>query len=129
VGTQQPNISASEMDVMKVLWDHGPGTVREVKELLQGQGRDWAHNTVWTMLQRLEAKGYVAGDKGTWAHVFRAAVTRDDLLRQRLDALASELCEGASGPLVLALVAGGRCTPEEIEQFRRLLGRKPDGKS
>jgi predicted transcriptional regulator len=117
------------MDVMRVLWEQGPGTVREVLAVLRGQGRDWKHNTVWTMLQRLEAKGFVASDKGGWAHVFRAAVSRDDLLRQRLDALATELCQGASGPLVLALVQGGRCTPEEIDQFRRLLSRKPGGKS
>jgi predicted transcriptional regulator len=125
VGTQNPSISASELDVMKVLWEQGPGTVREVLTVLRGQGRLWAQNTVGTLLQRLEAKGYVVSDKGGWAHVFRAAVTREDLLRRRLDELASDLCQGASGPLVLALVEGGRCTPEEIELFRKMLKRKP----
>jgi BlaI family penicillinase repressor len=128
VGSQQPSISAAEMEVLKVLWEQGPGTIREVKDVLRQQGKRWAHNTVWTLLQRLEAKGYVVPDKGGWAHVFRAAVSRDDLLRQRLEELATELCQGASGPLVLALVEGGRCTPEEIEQFRRLLDKKPGGK-
>jgi BlaI family penicillinase repressor len=128
VGSQQPSISAAEMEVLKLLWEQGPGTVREVRTALRQPGKRWAHNTVWTLLQRLEAKGYVVSDKGGWAHVFRAAVSRDDLLRQRLEELATELCQGASGPLVLALVEGGRCTPEEIEQFRKMLGKKPGEK-
>jgi predicted transcriptional regulator len=109
------------LEILKVIWDHGPGTVRRINDLLRGQGRRWAYTTVLTLLQRLEAKGYVTSDKTGVAHVFRAAVSRDRLLRQRLKDLANQLCEGTSGPLVLALVEGHRFTETEIEQFRRLL--------
>src|SRR3954468_2334582 len=98
------------MEVLKVLWEQGPGTVRELNAELKRRKRRWAHNTLWTLLQRLEGKRYVACDKGGFAHVFRAALSRDDFLLQRLDELASELCAGASGPLVLALVEGDRFT-------------------
>jgi BlaI family transcriptional regulator, penicillinase repressor len=127
VGTSptRPPISAAELDVLKALWDEGPKMVRELNAALKKRQRRWAHNTVWTLLQRLEGKGYVASDKGGWAHVFRASLTREDFLRQRLDELATEVCQGASGPLVLALVAGNRFTPEEISQFLKLLDRKP----
>jgi predicted transcriptional regulator len=73
------------------------------------------------MLQRLEAKGYVSSDKSGVAHVFRPEVTRDKLLRQRLEDLANQLCEGTATPLMLALVEGQRFTAQEIDQFRRLL--------
>jgi predicted transcriptional regulator len=115
------SISETELDVLKVLWEHGPGTVRALNTLLRQQGRRWAYTTVLTLLQRLESKGYVSSDKSGVAHVFRSAVTRDKLLRQRLRDLANQLCEGTATPLVLALVEAQRFTAEEIGQFRQLL--------
>ena len=59
VASRKPTVSESEREVLKALWDHGPGTVREVARLLRESGRDWAYTTVMTLLGRLEAKGYV----------------------------------------------------------------------
>ena len=120
-------ISETELDVLKVLWEHGPGTVRAINHHLRRQGRRWAYTTVLTLLQRLEAKGYVTSDKSGLAHVFRPAVTRDRLLRQRLKDLANQLCEGTATPLVQALVEGHRFTAEEIDHFRRLLDQLEEG--
>jgi predicted transcriptional regulator len=115
-----PGIGQIELEVLKVLWERGPCTVREVHAHMQGV-EERAYNTVLTHLQRLEAKGYVASDKTGVANVYRAVVSRSRMLKQRLKDLANQLCEGTSAPLVLALVEGSRFTPEEIEQFRQLL--------
>jgi predicted transcriptional regulator len=123
VETPRPTISETELDVLKVLWEQGPGTVREINHTLTGQGRRWAYTTVLTLLQRLEAKGYVTSDKRDLAHVFRAALSRGTLLRQRLKDLAVQLCDGTTTPLVHALVEGSRFSANEIEQFRQLLDR------
>jgi predicted transcriptional regulator len=133
----QPPISETEQAVLKVLWDRGPGTVREVLAALSGQGHSWAYTTVQTLLTRLIVKGYVAADRTGPAHVYRAAVSRDELLQQRLSDLADTFCEGTASPLMLALVEGSEFTPEEIARFRALLdkleaesarGRKKGGK-
>ena len=113
--------SDTELEVLKVLWELGSATVREINEVLKGRKRRWAYTTVLTLLTRLEAKGYVESDKSGFAHVFRPRVSREKLLRQRLSGLAEELCEGTAAPLVHALVGGRRFSPEEIEGFRRLL--------
>ena len=118
---RQPPISETEPDVLKVLWEHGPATVRQVNAVLRRRGRRYAYTTVLTLLQRLEAKGHVTSDKGGVAHVFSAAVSRDGLLRRRLDELANELCDGTATPLVQALVEGHRLTPDDVEHLRRLL--------
>src|SRR5438128_10691192 len=128
MASRRPSISETELDILRVLWEHGPGTVREINRVLRGQGRRWAYTTVLTLLQRLEAKGYVASDKAGVAHVFRAMVSRDRLLRQRLRDLANQLCEGTPGPLVLALVENQHFSANEIEQFRRLLDRLEQAK-
>jgi predicted transcriptional regulator len=123
VEPRRTSISETELDLLKWLWAHGPATVREINDLSRRQGRRWAYTTVLTMLQRLEAKGYVVSDKSGIAHIFRPAVTRDRLLRQRLKDLANQLCEGTATPLVRALVEGQRFTAQEISQFRELLDR------
>jgi predicted transcriptional regulator len=111
----------TELEVLKILWDQGPATVREINARLQAQGRQLAYTTVLTKLQRLEAKGQVVSDKSDVAHVFRAAVSRDRMLKNRLKDLANELCDGTATPLVLALVEGNRFKAGELERLRRLL--------
>jgi predicted transcriptional regulator len=117
-------LTDAERDVLKVLWERPAATVREVLDRLPRGPRSAgprAYTTVQTLLHRLVAKGYAAADKRGAAHVFRAAVSREQLLQQRLTDLADELCEGTASPLLLALVEGRRFSPEEIERFRRLL--------
>ena len=135
--TPQSPVGGAELEVLKTLWEFGPGTVREVNARLTRQGRSWAYTTVQTMLQRLEAKGFVRSDRSGSAHVYRAAVSREELLGRRLRELADQFCDGTASPLVLALVEGTRFTPEEIQQLRQLLdqleaperGKKRPGKS
>jgi predicted transcriptional regulator len=122
------NISETELEVLKSLWDEGPGTVREVNDRLGARGRQWAYTTVQTLLNRLCAKGVVASDKRDVAHVYRATVSRDDLLAERLNELAGDLCEGASAPLVLALVQGKRFSKSELKQFRELIDELEKGR-
>lgn len=117
----QAGLSDSEREVLRVLWDRGPGTVREIREELAGRGRRWAYTTVATLLQRLVAKGYAASDPSSVPHVFRAAVSREALLERRLQDAADELCDGRSAPLVLALVQGGRFSTEELARLRKLI--------
>lgn len=118
-------ISDTELDVLKVLWESPGGTVREVQAALRPL-RNWAYTTVQTLLHRLEAKKYVVCEREGTAHTFRPAVSRDQLLQQRLSDLSDQLCEGTASPLLLALVEGVRFRPEEIEQFRQWLAQVDD---
>ena len=117
MAARRPSTSQAELDILKAIWESGPTTVRELNARLRRGGRRWAYTTVLTLLQRLQAKGYVASDKTGLAHVFRAVVSRDRLLRQRLKDLANQLCEGTPAPLVLALVQNQHFSDDEIEQF------------
>lgn len=114
-------VSDAELEVLKVLWAGGPATVRDVSASLRRRRRRLAYNTVLTLLSRLREKGYVAADRRDTAHLFRAKVTRDDLLGSTLSALAARVCDGTASPLVQALVRGQRFSADEIAHFRRLL--------
>jgi predicted transcriptional regulator len=113
-----PAITEAELTVLKELWDRGPGTVRELIERL---GTDWAYTTVQTLVGRLADKGFVRTDRKGLAHVFAAALARDEVAKRQVDEVASSLLDGAVAPLVLRLVQKGRFTSEEIAAFRDLL--------
>jgi BlaI family transcriptional regulator, penicillinase repressor len=119
----QHPVSETERVVLKVLWDVEKLTVREMHATLTAQGYTWAYTTVQTLMNRLFAKGYVSCDKSGTAHIYRATVSRGELLQLRLHDLADSFCEGTSSPLVLALVEGSKFTPEEIATFRGLLDK------
>lgn len=117
----RPATSDAELDVLKTLWDHGPGTVREIQDRLSAQRLKWKRSTVITLLQRLERKGYVESDKSQFAFVFRPAVTLDAVLHERMSQLARELADGDAVPLVLAFAERHQFTDEEIRRFRQII--------
>jgi predicted transcriptional regulator len=124
----QPGLSEAEREVLKVLWDRGPGTVREINEVLEQRGRHWAYTTVATLLQRLAVKQYVAGDPSAVPHIYRAVVTRAELLERRLKDTAEELCDGRAAPLLLALVQNNRFAADELARLHRLLDEAAGGR-
>jgi len=118
-----PPVSEAEREVLKTLWAIGEATVRQIHDSLKASGRRWARTTVNTLLTRLEDKGLVRRQGGSFAHLFQAAVSADDLVQQGLTTLAKDYCDGASVPLMLALVQDHRFTESEITMFRDLLDR------
>lgn len=121
MGNEALTISESEREVMKVLWECESATVRGIRERLTAAGRKWAHTTVNTLLSRLEQKQFVTCDRSGFAHVFSVAVSRDELMQQRLASLADNFCDGTRVPLMLALVDGQKFSDDEIRQFRDLI--------
>ena len=117
----RPPVSEAELQVLQSLWDHAEGTVRQVQQRLSAGGSDWTRSTVITLLQRLEKKGYVASDKSEFAFVFRAAVSRDELMHQRMQELANELAGGQAAPLLLAFTKRHRLSPKELQELRDLI--------
>lgn len=117
------DLGAAELEVLRVLWDEGPLTVRDVLNHLNERGRDLAYTTVQTFLTRLEQKGFVRSNKSDLAFVFRAKVSRDKISRSRLRSLLDELYDGAAGPLALQLIRRERFTRHEIDELQKLIDR------
>ncbi len=118
---RKPHTSEAELEVLKVLWQRGPSTVRDVDAELKSQGKNWAYNTILTFLRRLTEKGYVETEKKQAAYVFHARVTQKQLLQQRLQELVEQVCDNASLPLVNALIDGARLSAEDVSRLRELL--------
>ena len=120
---KQYELGDAELGVLKVLWDRGPSTVREVLEHLHDAGRRVAYTTVQTLLNRLEQKGHVGSDKSEFAYVYRARLTRERVTRSRLRTLLKQLYDGAAAPLVMQLIRTERFSSEEIDELHELIER------
>lgn len=120
---RQYELGDAELEVLKVLWDEGPATVRQVLTALHANGRKLAYTTVLTFLTRLEQKGIVRSDKSGLAYVYQPTVSRDKITRSRLRSLVEQLYDGAAGELVLQLIKTQRFTQEEITELQNLINR------
>ena len=114
-------VSEAELCVLRMLWEHGPSSVRELHHAVRDAGQDWARTTVITLLQRLETKGYVATDKSGHAFRYRPAISRDEMLHLRMSELADELCDGQWAPLLLTFAERGRLAPEDVADLQQLV--------
>jgi predicted transcriptional regulator len=111
----------AELAVLQQLWEIGPTTIRQLTDALYPDGTESSYATVQKLLDRLEAKGCVRRDRSSWAHVFRAAVDRDQIIGRRLEAMAEKLCGGSLTPLLTNLVRSKRLTPKERREIRKLM--------
>lgn len=122
------NITDTELDVLKALWELGEGSVRDVLGGVPAE-RQWAYTTVQTLLRRLEEKGCVESEKRGRAFVFRATYSRDELVGRSLDDLASRMSDGKAMPLLLNLVQSPRFSRRDLKRFRKLLDELEEGRS
>jgi len=115
------DVTEAELAVLRVLWEHGPATIRELTERLYPGGGTSAYATVQKLLDRLEGKACVRRDRARVPHVFAAGIVREALIAQRLEALADSLCEGSLAPLFTNLVGHRRLTDAERAALRALV--------
>ncbi len=117
---RQP-ISQAEREVLEVLWDRGPLSSREIIEELESRGKEWSRSTIVTLIQRLEKKGYVESDKSGFAFVFSAAVSREDMMHERISELAREFGDGGAANLILSFAERHDFSEAEIARFRAMI--------
>ena len=121
-------IPDSELDVLKVLWDRGQATVREVLETLRAAGRQWSYATVATLLDRLETKGVITSDRSELAFVYKPKITTQEVRQKRLNSLVDKLYEGEPGLLVLHLLKSHPLDAGQAEEVRAVLEEMTGGK-
>jgi predicted transcriptional regulator len=115
-----PTPTGRELEILKVLWDHGPCSVRVVyRQLLEQQpeGKDLAYNTVQTLLRIMEDKGLVAHETLGRAFVYSPVFSRQQSAARFLD----RVFDGAASQLVASLLQAERITPDELDRVLALI--------
>lgn len=117
-------LAEREAELMRVLWEHGPSTVAEVRDRLDA---NLAYTTVLTILRKLEAKGYVGHAEVGRAHRYKVLVARDAARQSALRDLSAKLFNGSLALLMTHLVSDQKLTDEDVQRIQRLLEQRTDG--
>lgn len=115
---EQP--TAGELEVLKVLWDRGPSTVRDVMEALHAE-RPRAYTSVMSLLNVMTDKGLVVRVPQGRAFVYRPKVERERTLRQMVGDLVGRAFEGSAHELVAHLLDQTRPSADELAEIRRTI--------
>jgi BlaI family transcriptional regulator, penicillinase repressor len=115
------DITESELSVLRILWDRGAATIRQLTDTLYPRGVAAQYATVQKLLDRMEAKGYVQRDRTMFVHVFTAVLNRDELIGRRLRSLAETLCDGSLTPLLTHLARAKDLTEHDRLALRAII--------
>ena len=119
--------TASELEILRVLWARGPSTVRDVHEALSAN-KSLGYTTVLKLLQIMTAKGIVRRNETQRAHVYEAGLPAEQTKRQLAGDILQRVFEGSASQLMMHALAGKRTSQQEIEEIRHLLDEY-EGKS
>ena len=125
-----PRPTDAELAILRVLWDRGASTVRQVHDVLSRE-RPTAYTTALKLLQIMTEKGLVRRDETDRTHVYQARLTEEQTQRQLVRDLLDRAFAGSASKLVMQALAARRASPEELGEIRRLLSvegarRDPD---
>jgi BlaI family penicillinase repressor len=115
------DVTDAELAVLQALWDRGPLTRGQVRDILYPGGNAAHYGTVQKLLERLEAKACVRRRRVSTGLIFTPTVSRDELIHRRLLDMAEKLCGGALTPLLMNLVQAKPLTASELDELRELV--------
>ena len=130
-----PRPTDAELAILRILWERGPSTVRQVHEQL-ARDRQAAYTTALKLLQIMTEKGLVERDERERTHVYKAKLSEDQTQRQLVRDLLDRAFGGSASKLVMQALATRRASADELREIRKVIDgvkgerevrRGPDG--
>lgn len=117
---ETPKPTDAELEILQVLWERGPSSVREVNDVLSAK-RDIGYTTTLKFLQIMHEKGLLAREKDGKGHIYAAIVDREETQRALLDRFLESAFSGSAMQLVMQTLGGHKASSAEIDQIRAYL--------
>ena len=115
-----PKPTEGELELLQILWEQGPSTVRKIHNAL-GDDRTVGYTTTLKVLQKMLAKGLVRRDESTGIHIYIPVLEAKQTQRQLAGDRRDKGCGGSPVRLVVAALSAKRASPEELAEIRSLL--------
>jgi predicted transcriptional regulator len=112
--------TASELEILHVLWERGPSTVREVHQELN-EKRPIGYTSVLKLMQIMTTKGSLRRNEQQRAHVYEAVQPAEKTKRQLALDVLQRVFDGSASQLMMHALADRKGSKEEVEELRRLL--------
>jgi BlaI family penicillinase repressor len=121
-----PRPTPAELEILRVLWERGPSTVREVQEVLT-RDRPTGYTTALKLLQIMAEKKLVSRDEAARAHVYSARVPEQQTQRQLVGDLLDRAFGGSALKLVMHALSSRKASRAELASIREMLDRMERG--
>jgi predicted transcriptional regulator len=121
-----PRPTDAELEILKVLWERGPSTVREIQGVLNGV-RPTGYTTVLKFLQIMTEKGLVDRDASQRTHVYRTRRSEEQTQSQLVRELLGRAFDGSAAKLVMQALSTRKATAGELAEIRRMLDELEGG--
>jgi BlaI family transcriptional regulator, penicillinase repressor len=119
---RKPTLTDQELEIMKVVWELGQCTVREVYEVLLKRRRI-AYTTVMTMMKILETKGFLKKSQEDRAYVYKPSQAQQSVIRGMVREFVNRVFNGSAEPLLVHLVEEKGLSEKELAEIARLARR------
>ena len=116
-----PRPTDAELAILRVLWERGPSTVRQVHDVLVARVGPTAYTTALKLLQIMTDKGLVRRDDTDRTHVYTTRLSEEQTQRQLVRDLLERAFGGSASKLVMQALNAKRATAEEMVEIRRLI--------
>lgn len=117
------SLTGHELEIMKIVWETGEVTVRDVYEALRAK-RKVAYTTVMTMMKILEEKKHLKRQMVDRAWVYRSAQPKKKVISAMVSDFVNRVFNGSAEPLLVHLVEEHNISREELDEIARMRGRK-----
>ena len=112
----------SELEILQVLWEHGPNTVRFVNDELS-KTKETVYTTTLKLMQIMHEKGMVQRDETTRSHIYSAAITETATQKQLLDRFLDTAFRGSALKLVMQALGNQKTSKQDLTEIRNLLDK------
>ena len=110
----------SELEILHVLWENGPSTVRQVHDKLS-QTRDLGYTTALKLMQIMYEKGLLSREEDARSHTYTALVSEEDTQRNLVDRFVETAFRGSASKLVMQVLGQHKASREELDEIKTLL--------
>ena len=118
--SKNPKPTESELEVLQVLWEFGPTSVRQVNERLN-ENREVGYTTTLKIMQIMAEKGHVERDTSSRTHIYSAAMAEEETRKKLLDQFVDKAFKGSAMKLVMQALDKHQASAEDLDELKALI--------
>ncbi|RZK10881.1 MAG: BlaI/MecI/CopY family transcriptional regulator [Flavobacterium sp.] len=119
--TMQSEPTKSELEILQILWQFGPSTVRFVNDQLNEQKRAVQYTSTLKLMQIMTEKGMLDSDKSSMKHIYTPTIEEKKTKGFLLEKFVDTMYNGSSSSLMMQLLGNKKTSKTEIEEIRKML--------
>jgi BlaI family transcriptional regulator, penicillinase repressor len=110
----------SELEILNILWEKGPSTVRDIHEVLE-KNKEAGYTTTLKLMQIMHEKGLVKRDERAKSHVYTANISQDKTQKHLVKRMIDNVFNGSASQLVMQALGNHKASDEELKEIKKYL--------